>query len=157
MKRRQGVRCYIFHVKARSLHHVFLPQFKRNTAPPQSPSPPPFLQLPPHSLLPRRARPGRHPAVQPCFTGQFLLDCLRSLERRVPGGPRRYFPLDLQTRVTPNLVPTGTVVATLVSPIGSYFNKSEQSSYLGTSYLLSVCCFTPLYGQLLRSFSSSCL
>ncbi|KAG9317195.1 vacuolar amino acid permease [Chiua virens] len=31
----------------------------------------------------------------------------------------------------------GTVVATLVSPIGSYFNKSEQSSYLGTSYLLS--------------------
>ncbi|KAN0097740.1 Major facilitator superfamily domain containing protein [Tylopilus felleus] len=42
----------------------------------------------------------------------------------------------------------GTVVATLVSPIGSYFNKSEQSSYLGTSYLLSVCCFTPLYGRL---------
>ncbi|KAH0839647.1 vacuolar amino acid permease [Lanmaoa asiatica] len=42
----------------------------------------------------------------------------------------------------------GTVVATLVSPIGSYFNKSQQSSYLGTSYLLSVCCFTPLYGQL---------
>ncbi|KAF9221873.1 vacuolar amino acid permease [Gyrodon lividus] len=42
----------------------------------------------------------------------------------------------------------GTVVATLISPIGSYFNKSEQSSYLGTSYLLSVCCFTPLYGRL---------
>ncbi|KIL00356.1 hypothetical protein PAXRUDRAFT_29848 [Paxillus rubicundulus Ve08.2h10] len=42
----------------------------------------------------------------------------------------------------------GTVVATLLSPIGSYFNKSEQSSYLGTSYLLSVCCFTPLYGRL---------
>ncbi|KIJ70285.1 hypothetical protein HYDPIDRAFT_77195 [Hydnomerulius pinastri MD-312] len=41
-----------------------------------------------------------------------------------------------------------TVVATLLSPIGSYFNKSEQSSYLGTSYLLSVCCFTPLYGRL---------
>ncbi|KAG1874610.1 vacuolar amino acid permease [Suillus subalutaceus] len=42
----------------------------------------------------------------------------------------------------------GTIVATLLSPIGSYFSKSEQSSYLGTSYLLSVCCFTPLYGRL---------
>ncbi|KAE9410275.1 vacuolar amino acid permease [Gymnopus androsaceus JB14] len=42
----------------------------------------------------------------------------------------------------------GTVVATLLSPIGSYFNKSNQASYIGTSYLLSVCCFTPLYGQL---------
>lgn len=40
----------------------------------------------------------------------------------------------------------GTVVATLMTPIGSYFNKSNQSSYIGTSYLLSVCCFTPLYG-----------
>ncbi|QRW19223.1 major facilitator superfamily transporter [Rhizoctonia solani] len=39
-----------------------------------------------------------------------------------------------------------TIVATLVSPIGSYFQKSHQASYLGTSYLLSVCCFTPLYG-----------
>ncbi|EIW82224.1 vacuolar amino acid permease [Coniophora puteana RWD-64-598 SS2] len=42
----------------------------------------------------------------------------------------------------------GTIVATLLSPIGSYFNKSNQASYLGTSYLLSVCCFTPLYGRL---------
>ncbi|KAG8777287.1 hypothetical protein FRC12_000450 [Ceratobasidium sp. 428] len=41
-----------------------------------------------------------------------------------------------------------TIVATLLSPIGSYFNKSHQVSYLGTSYLLSVCCFTPLYGRL---------
>ncbi|KAG8691018.1 hypothetical protein FRC11_007428 [Ceratobasidium sp. 423] len=41
-----------------------------------------------------------------------------------------------------------TIVATLVSPIGSYFQKSHQASYLGTSYLLSVCCFTPLYGRL---------
>ncbi|CAE6457605.1 unnamed protein product [Rhizoctonia solani] len=41
-----------------------------------------------------------------------------------------------------------TIVATLVSPIGSYFEKSHQASYLGTSYLLSVCCFTPLYGRL---------
>jgi MFS family permease len=42
----------------------------------------------------------------------------------------------------------GTVVATLLTPIGSYFKKSNQASYLGTSYLLSVCCFTPLYGRL---------
>ncbi|KAF8510277.1 major facilitator superfamily domain-containing protein [Gautieria morchelliformis] len=37
----------------------------------------------------------------------------------------------------------GALDATLVSPIGI-----SQSSYLGTSYLLSVCCFTPLYGRL---------
>ncbi|KAJ7086722.1 major facilitator superfamily domain-containing protein [Mycena epipterygia] len=42
----------------------------------------------------------------------------------------------------------GTVVATLLTPIGSDFNKSNQASYIGTSYLLSVCCFTPLYGRL---------
>ncbi|KAF8313421.1 MFS general substrate transporter [Clavulina sp. PMI_390] len=41
-----------------------------------------------------------------------------------------------------------TIVATLVSPIGSHFNASHQASYLGTSYLLSLCCFTPLYGRL---------
>lgn len=43
----------------------------------------------------------------------------------------------------------GTIVATLLSPIGSYFNESNRSSYIGTSYLLSVCCFTPLYGAYL--------
>ncbi|KAA1466139.1 vacuolar amino acid permease [Dentipellis sp. KUC8613] len=42
----------------------------------------------------------------------------------------------------------GTVVATLLTPIGSYFQRSNQASYIGTSYLLSVCCFTPLYGRL---------
>lgn len=42
----------------------------------------------------------------------------------------------------------GTIVATLLSPIGAYFNRSNQSSYIGTAYLLSVCCFTPLYGRL---------
>jgi hypothetical protein len=45
-------------------------------------------------------------------------------------------------------VTIGTVVATLLTPIGSYFKKSNQASYLGTSYLLSLCCFTPLYGRL---------
>lgn len=43
---------------------------------------------------------------------------------------------------------TGTVVATLLSPIGSEFKASHQSSYIGTAYLLSVCCFTPLYGKI---------
>src|ERR1700744_5268958 len=42
----------------------------------------------------------------------------------------------------------GTIVATLLSPIGSYFQKANQSSYLGTSYLLSVAACTPLYGRL---------
>src|ERR1700761_4828797 len=42
----------------------------------------------------------------------------------------------------------GTIVATLLTPIGSYFNKSNQASYLGTSYLLSVAACTPLYGRL---------
>ncbi|KIJ56179.1 hypothetical protein M422DRAFT_57657 [Sphaerobolus stellatus SS14] len=40
------------------------------------------------------------------------------------------------------------LTTTLLSPIGSYFRQSHKSSYLGTSYLLSVCCFTPLYGRL---------
>jgi len=42
----------------------------------------------------------------------------------------------------------GTVVATLLTPIGSQFKASNQATYIGTSYLLSVCCFTPLYGRL---------
>ncbi|KAF7313663.1 hypothetical protein HMN09_00522900 [Mycena chlorophos] len=42
----------------------------------------------------------------------------------------------------------GTVVATLLTPISSAFNKSTDASYIGTSYLLSLCCFTPLYGRL---------
>ncbi|KAI0036084.1 MFS general substrate transporter [Vararia minispora EC-137] len=42
----------------------------------------------------------------------------------------------------------GTIVATLMTPIGNYFKKSNDASYIGTSYLLSVCCFTPLYGRL---------
>lgn len=42
----------------------------------------------------------------------------------------------------------GTIVATLLSDIGSSFEKSNMASWLGTSYLLSVCCFTPIYGRL---------
>ncbi len=35
-----------------------------------------------------------------------------------------------------------------LSQIGSYFEQSYKAPYIGTSYLLSVCCFTPLYGTL---------
>ena len=41
----------------------------------------------------------------------------------------------------------GTVVATILSDIGSSFDASNQASWLGTAYLLSVCCFTPMYGR----------
>lgn len=42
----------------------------------------------------------------------------------------------------------GTVVATLLSSIGSSFNALNQASWLGTAYLLSLCSFTPVYGRL---------
>lgn len=42
----------------------------------------------------------------------------------------------------------GTIIATILTPIGSSFNASNQVSWLGTSYLLSVCVFTPIYGRL---------
>ena len=54
----------------------------------------------------------------------------------------------VSTRRSYIYVTAGTIVATLLSPIGAYFNRSHQSPYIGTSYLLSVCCFTPLYGRL---------
>jgi MFS family permease len=41
-----------------------------------------------------------------------------------------------------------TIVATLVGSVSSSFKRSEQASWLGTSYLLSVCCFSPIYGRL---------
>ena len=42
----------------------------------------------------------------------------------------------------------GTVLAALTSDISSAFNASNQGSWLGTAYLLSFCCFTPIYGRL---------
>lgn len=42
----------------------------------------------------------------------------------------------------------GTVTATLISSISSSFNASEQAQWLGSAYLLSVACFTPLYGRM---------
>lgn len=58
-------------------------------------------------------------------------------------------PVLLRDKSHPSLMPTqGTVVATLQQPIGDYFQHSHIASYIGTSYLLSVCCFTPLYGRL---------
>ncbi|WVR05157.1 hypothetical protein IAU60_002169 [Kwoniella sp. DSM 27419] len=41
-----------------------------------------------------------------------------------------------------------TLVSTILSDIGNEFNAATQVSWLGTSYLLSVCCFTPIYGRL---------
>lgn len=46
----------------------------------------------------------------------------------------------------------GTVVATLVGSISSSFEAAEQASWLGTSYLLSLCCFNPLVGRLADVF-----
>ncbi|KDR82136.1 hypothetical protein GALMADRAFT_240663 [Galerina marginata CBS 339.88] len=41
-----------------------------------------------------------------------------------------------------------TLVPTMLPSISSDFNKSNQASWLGTSYLLATCTFTPLYGRL---------
>ncbi|KAF9463425.1 vacuolar amino acid permease [Collybia nuda] len=41
-----------------------------------------------------------------------------------------------------------TLVPTMLPAISSDFNKSNQASWLGTSYLLATCTFTPLYGRL---------
>ncbi|GMK57002.1 hypothetical protein CspeluHIS016_0308420 [Cutaneotrichosporon spelunceum] len=41
-----------------------------------------------------------------------------------------------------------TVVATLLGDISSSFNAFHLASWLGTAYLLSLACFTPVYGRL---------
>ncbi|KAM0791302.1 hypothetical protein ACM66B_005774 [Microbotryomycetes sp. NB124-2] len=41
-----------------------------------------------------------------------------------------------------------TIVASLVTDISASFKQSNQSSWLGTSYLMSTACITPLYGRL---------
>lgn len=41
-----------------------------------------------------------------------------------------------------------TLVPTMIPSISSDFHKSYQASWLGTSYLLATCTFTPLYGRL---------
>ncbi|PPQ91935.1 hypothetical protein CVT25_000978 [Psilocybe cyanescens] len=41
-----------------------------------------------------------------------------------------------------------TLVPTMIPSISSEFNRSNQASWLGTSYLLATCTFTPLYGRL---------
>ncbi|KAF8352168.1 vacuolar amino acid permease [Amanita rubescens] len=40
------------------------------------------------------------------------------------------------------------LVPTMLTSISSEFEKSHQASWLGTSYLLATCTFTPLYGRL---------
>lgn len=41
-----------------------------------------------------------------------------------------------------------TLVPTMLPAISSDFNKSNEASWVGTSYLLATCTFTPLYGRL---------
>ncbi|KAF9032949.1 major facilitator superfamily domain-containing protein [Panaeolus papilionaceus] len=41
-----------------------------------------------------------------------------------------------------------TLVPTMLTSISSEFNKSNEASWVGTSYLLATCTFTPLYGRL---------
>lgn len=41
----------------------------------------------------------------------------------------------------------GVLVTTLLAPISSSFSASEKASWLGTSYLLSVCAFCAAYGK----------
>lgn len=42
----------------------------------------------------------------------------------------------------------GTIVVTLISSISSSFKASEKSGWLSTSYLVSVCAFSSIYGRL---------
>jgi MFS family permease len=42
----------------------------------------------------------------------------------------------------------GTIVATLISTIGSSLQSMQLSSWIGTAYLLSRTASTPLYGRL---------
>ncbi|SNX82862.1 related to multidrug resistance protein [Melanopsichium pennsylvanicum] len=42
----------------------------------------------------------------------------------------------------------GTIVVTLISSISSSFKASEKSGWLSSSYLLSVCAFSSIYGRL---------
>ena len=41
----------------------------------------------------------------------------------------------------------GTIVATILSAVGSEFRVSKEASWLGTSYLLTQTAFQPLYGR----------
>ncbi|KAJ7176127.1 MFS general substrate transporter [Mycena crocata] len=45
-----------------------------------------------------------------------------------------------------------TIVATLISNIGSSLASMQLSSWIGTSYLLSLCGFSPFYGRLANLF-----
>ncbi|KIK93560.1 hypothetical protein PAXRUDRAFT_144798 [Paxillus rubicundulus Ve08.2h10] len=71
---------------------------------------------------------------------------------RVPVGP-----LDISTSTryailaglwSATFLSVTTLVATLLPSISSEFEKSNEASWLGTSYLLAACTFTPLYGRL---------
>jgi hypothetical protein len=40
-----------------------------------------------------------------------------------------------------------TIIATLLTSISSDFKSSEQAAWLGSAFLVSLCCFTPIYGR----------
>ncbi len=40
-----------------------------------------------------------------------------------------------------------TIIATLLTSIASDFRSSEQAAWLGSAFLVSLCCFTPIYGR----------
>ncbi|KAH9923694.1 MFS general substrate transporter [Epithele typhae] len=65
--------------------------------------------------------------------------------------PTRIGPLEI-SRSTRHGILAGIWAATFLSvllpSISSDFNKAHQASWLGTSYLLATCTFTPLYGRL---------
>ncbi|WFD36004.1 hypothetical protein MCUN1_002875 [Malassezia cuniculi] len=42
----------------------------------------------------------------------------------------------------------GTIAAMLLGSISASFNSSEQAAWIGSIYLLAVCCVSPLYGRL---------
>lgn len=73
---------------------------------------------------------------------------------RRPPGPDDLSPTRIVVILTLLYVATifygidGTVVATLTTPIASGFEQLNRAAWLNTSYLLSVACFTPLYGRL---------
>lgn len=122
-------------------HNVFQALFRDASSAPRSTHTQPCRPA-------RRSPPPSHPKT---VGRRPRLGLGRPMERGLPRCPRWYLTLTLThslLTVHPHIGMTpGTIVATLMTPIGSHFQKSNQASYIGTSYLLSVCCFTPLYGE----------
>lgn len=72
----------------------------------------------------------------------YAFDSMYNLIFSIPSPPSRVSKLPL-------LFNSGTVVATLTTRIASEFNASHKSSYIGSSFMFSVCCFITLHGSLI--------